>query len=337
MATPSTPPSSRDGSQRAPAPVRAGISVVGALAPRLLARGLAELCMRPPRHRAPAHEQAALRGVEPFAVRHPGGVVRGWRRGHGPAVLLLHGWGGRSGQMAALAEALVAAGCTAVAIDAPGHGRSTGRVASVPLYAGAIAAAAREVRARAAIGHSFGGSALTFAVAHGLLLDAAVVVGAPSTPAVYVDQFCDALGLGARVRRELRARLEARVGRRFEELELTRAIATARSPALVVHDRRDREVAFPNAEALARAWPGSSLHPTTGLGHRRILRDPGAVADMVAFVVERIPRCACGRLASGPGRGAPRCEDCSLADELWVRERRRGDQPAPSDARRTGS
>ncbi len=324
-----------------PRPVRAAISAVAAVAPRLTAPCLAELCMRPPRHRAPDHERAALRDVEPFAVRHPGGLVRGWLRGSGPAVLLLHGWGGRSGQMAPLAEALVAAGCSAVAIDAPGHGRSSGRVASVPLYAGAIAAAAREVGARAAVGHSFGGSALTFAVAQGLALDAAVVVGSPATPAVYVDQFCEALELPARARRALRARLEARVGRRFEEFELTRAIAAARAPALVVHDRADREVDFRNAEALAQAWPGARLHATSGLGHRRILRDAAVLAEMASFVVDRLPRCACGRLAVGPGDGTPRCLSCALADDLWSRDRRREGgrpgQPAPNGALRTGS
>jgi len=324
-----------------PGPVRAAISAVAAIAPRLAARGLAELCLRPPRHREPEHERAALRGVEPFAVRHPGGVVRGWARGSGPAVLLLHGWGGRSGQMAPLAEALVAAGCTAVAIDAPGHGRSSGRVASVPLYAGAISAAAREVGARAGIGHSFGGSALTFAVAQGLALNAAVIIGSPATPAVYVDQFCAALELSAGTRRALRTRLEARVGRRFEELELTRAVAGARSPVLVVHDRADREVDFRNAEALAQAWPGARLHATSGLGHRRILRDPAVLAGVAGFVVERLPRCACGRLAVGSGRGTPRCLSCALSEDLWARERRRDrrrrDQAAPSGALRTGS
>jgi pimeloyl-ACP methyl ester carboxylesterase len=302
--------------------VRAGISLAAALVPRLAARGLAELCIRPPRHRAPARELASLVGAEPFAVRHPGGVVRGWRRGHGPAVLLLHGWGGRSGQMAPLAQALAEAGCTAVAIDAPGHGRSTGRVASVPLYAGAIAAVAGKAQARAAVGHSFGGSALTFAVAQGLVLDAAVVIGSPATPAVYVDQFCEALGLGPRLRRDLRARLEVRVGRRFEDLELTRTITAARSPALVVHDRTDREVGFENAEALASAWPGARLHATTGLGHRRILRDSVALTEMVGFVMDRMPRCACGRLAVGPAACAPHCEDCELAAELWSRDDR---------------
>lgn len=254
-------------------------------------------------------------------------------------MLLLHGWGGRSGQMSPLAGALVAAGCTAVAIDAPGHGRSSGRVASVPLYAGAIAAAIRELRVRAAVGHSFGGSALAFAVADGAEVGAAVIIGSPATPAVYVDRFCDELRLSPAMRGRLRARLEARVGRRFEELELVRAIGAARTPALVVHDRADREVDFSNAEALARAWPGSRLHATSGLGHRRILREPAVLADVAAFVVGRLPRCSCGRLAIGSGHGPPHCLGCALADDLWARERRRGRRvhAPPSGALRTGS
>ncbi len=135
------------------------------------------------------------------------------------------------------------------------------------------------------------------------------------------------------------ARLEARVGRRFEELELIRAIGAARTPALVVHDRADREVDFSNAEALARAWPGSRLHATSGLGHRRILRDPAVLADVATFVVGRLPRCSCGRLATGSGHGPPRCLGCALADDLWARERRRGRRvhAPPSGALRTGS
>jgi pimeloyl-ACP methyl ester carboxylesterase len=306
-----------------PGPVRAAVSAAAAVAPGLAARALAALCLRPPRPAAPARERGALAGAEPFAARHPEGVVRGWRVGSGPAVLLLHGWGGRSAQLAPIAEALVAAGCAAVAVDAPGHGRSSGRVASVPLYAGAIAAAAREVDARAAVGHSFGGAALTFAVAQGLELDAAVLVGAPASPVPFVDEFCDALGLGARARVALRERLEARVGRRYDELDLPRAVAAAHTPALVVHDRDDREVAPASGEALAAAWPGARLHRTAGLGHRRILRDAAVAAEVSAFVVDRLPRCSgCGRLATEAGP-EPRCPGCAMASELWSRGARR--------------
>jgi pimeloyl-ACP methyl ester carboxylesterase len=248
-------------------------------------------------------------------------------------VLLFHGWGGRPAQLAPLAEALAERGLAAVAFHAPGHGRSSGRVASVPLYAEAIAAAQAATGARAAVGHSFGGAALAFAASRGLALDAAVLVGAPPSPALYIEAFCDALSLPVRARAALRARLEARVGHRTEELELVRAVLRARSAALVVHDRDDREVAFAGGEALAGAWPGGQLLATAGLGHRRILRDPGVLSAAAAFIAERLPRCGCGRLALTDGG---RCASCAVANDLWEREGRQGRGLTPA-ARPTGS
>jgi hypothetical protein len=39
-----------------------------------------------------------------------------------------------------------------------------------------------------------------------------------------------------------------------------------------------------HATAIAAAWPDAELYLTSGLGHRRILADPGVVAAVVRFV-----------------------------------------------------
>jgi pimeloyl-ACP methyl ester carboxylesterase len=56
------------------------------------------------------------------------------------------------------------------------------------------------------------------------------------------------------------------------------------APLLVFHDRDDRDVAWTDGEAIAAAWPGAELVSTAGLGHRRIVHDPGVVARAVAFL-----------------------------------------------------
>src|SRR5262249_33884953 len=53
---------------------------------------------------------------------------------------------------------------------------------------------------------------------------------------------------------------------------------------LVVHDRDDREVAFVHAERLVAIWRNATLHATSGLGHRRILRDDAVIAEILEFV-----------------------------------------------------
>jgi len=57
------------------------------------------------------------------------------------------------------------------------------------------------------------------------------------------------------------------------------------APALIVHDRGDREVPFLSAQSLQRAWKGAELMATEGLGHRKLLVDPAVVERAVRFAV----------------------------------------------------
>src|SRR5688572_6897115 len=60
-----------------------------------------------------------LAQAERLDVRVHGRRVAAWARGRGPAVLLVHGWGGNAGQMQALAEPLLAQGFRVILFDAP--------------------------------------------------------------------------------------------------------------------------------------------------------------------------------------------------------------------------
>jgi pimeloyl-ACP methyl ester carboxylesterase len=306
-------------------PLRAGLSALSAVSPALAARAGERLFLSPPDVTPPRREREALAHWERFEVDRRHGGLAAWRKGSGPVVLLVHGWGGRGGQLTSFAPALVAAGCTVVTFDAPAHGASPGRLASVVLFADAVTEVARATGARAAIGHSMGGAAAAWAVARGLELDAVVSIGAPRTPASFFHSFADALGLSREVRAAIRDRVEARVGLRLEDVDVTSvAPRHVAPPMLVVHDHADREVPFDSGAAIAAAWPGARLFATTGLGHRRILRDARVVDEAVSFVAAHLPRCACGRLASDlHGSDAePRCAGCALSDELWSRSRR---------------
>jgi pimeloyl-ACP methyl ester carboxylesterase len=67
--------------------------------------------------------------------------------------------------------------------------------------------------------------------------------------------------------------------------ELTGVAPKLGTRALIVHDRSDREVPFLSAQSLHRAWQGSELMATEGLGHRRLLADPAVVERAVRFAV----------------------------------------------------
>lgn len=231
------------------------------------------------------------------------------------------GWGGRGAHLGAYVPSLVAAGCTAVAFDAPAHGASTGRLASGISFAEAVSAISARVGARAAIAHSLGAAGLGWAVANGLHLDAAVMLAPPRGAAPFFRRFCDALVLRDPVREAVRVRIRRRYGVTPEDFDLLHRAAGS-MPLLVIHDRDDREVPWADGEAIARRWPGAALVSTERLGHRRILRDASVAARAVAFVLGHLSRCACGRLGSAATGAGAWCAACALERELYDRSSR---------------
>jgi pimeloyl-ACP methyl ester carboxylesterase len=204
----------------------------------------------------------------------------------GPTVLLVHGWAGSARDLEDVAVSLREAGYRVVAFDAPGHGRSTGRRVTLPLFADALEAVARsQPELRAIVAHSFGGVATVVALSRGLPCTRAVLLASPSEMEPYLARMDAALGLGAPGRAALRARVAqvlARAGLSgFDLPALTRRLSQA---ALIIHDASDREVPPAAARRLARGWSGAERVETEGLGHRRLMRNSDVVARVTAFV-----------------------------------------------------
>src|SRR6185295_4257728 len=96
------------------------------------------LFRRPPRHQDSPEEREAIARAEPLHLSLDGRPLAAWRWGHGPAVLLVHGWGSRGSRLGSFVTPLTAAGYSVVAFDAPGHGASAGRLSSLPQFISAI-------------------------------------------------------------------------------------------------------------------------------------------------------------------------------------------------------
>ena len=208
-----------------------------------------------------------------------------WTWGAGPRILLVHGWGGRGGQMGAFVEPLVAEGFSVTAFDLPAHGRSEGRTATIPEMATALAGVLDAMGpVEGIVAHSGGGAVSAWAIRRALLggfvdLPRAIALVAPAARfRAYFERFMDACGLSTRARSRLERRLEARVGAPPEVFDLTRFAQDLPLAALVVHDRDDAEIPWADGAAdrggLARrgarddAPARPSPHPP-GSGGRR--------------------------------------------------------------------
>ena len=208
-------------------------------------------------------------------------------QGGGPTVVLVHGWNGTSGDLSAFIAPLRDTGRRVVAIDLPAHGRSSGRFSDLPGAADAVEAVLRrEPSVEAVIAHSFGVPATVIAGARGAPLPRAVLISGPIAVEPFLNRFVQVLGLSAATRVVIQKRLRAKIQQTgLPSVELTALARRLGTKALIVHDRSDREVPFLSAQALHRAWTGSQLLATEGLGHRRLLADGSVVDRAVKFAV----------------------------------------------------
>ncbi len=253
----------------------------------------------PRKHRRPARERDVLararEGSVLVTLRSPrwGGSqipVRTWRWGLGPTVLLVHGWEGRGSQLGAFVDPLVRAGLSVVAFDAPGHGDSPEHRIYLTDLADTIADVATDIGPlHGIVAHSFGAAGVLLAAQRNGLRAPRNVLVAPN---VIIDdsvrKFARLVGLDDTDRLALETRIAEHTGIAIETVRLDRLVAGRDERLLVIHDRTDREVTFDHGEALAALWPNAQLVETTGLGHRRILRDDAVLAATVAHLADGV-------------------------------------------------
>jgi len=263
---------------------------VQAVSPDLAGKWAERIFFTPPHRPLAAGDREVLARARAFTVRSEGKPVRAWQweGGTGPKVLLVHGWGGAGGRFSAFVEPILAAGCSAVTYDGPGHGLTGKGRSSAPELARALAAVVAQVGAPdAVIAHSLGGVVTALALAEGLAPRRVALVASGAHPIWFVDQFAALLGLNARTAAALRTHSECRIRFDWNDLEVLPVFARAKGSALVVHDRGDETVPVGHGEDIAAAWPGAELVLTDGLGHRGVLRDPAIVKRIVQFVTTR--------------------------------------------------
>jgi pimeloyl-ACP methyl ester carboxylesterase len=269
--------------------VRAGARTLSALAPERASQLAERWFLTPPRPRRPGAEVALLERAHARPLFVGGRRLAMWKWGRGPAVLLAHGWGGRGTQLGAFVEPLVARGFSVVTFDAPGHGVAEPGLVTIPEMTAALRAVADTQRPLAGlIAHSVGAAVAARALYEGLRAASVVLVAPAAELATPAALFARGLGFSLRVSERMRERIEERVGKPFSAFDVTTLGPALGMPLLVAHDWSDGEVPWQDGRLVTRSWAGpAELLMTDGLGHRRILHDPGVVGAAVAFIAAR--------------------------------------------------
>lgn len=266
------------------------LGAIARLDPSAASRLAQKVYSTPPRLPTPDRELDVLASAHKFRFRSGKHELVAWSWGDGPTVFCLHGWGGRASQFHAFVEPLVAAGFSVVAVDAPAHGASPGKRASLADFANALEALVRWTGpAHAVIAHSMGAAAAVVALEKGVKIGRVVLIAPPADATRYLDAFAERLELSATVKHDLESRLARPLGVGWDELSLVDAAARMSVPGLIALDRQDAQVPFEQVKEIAQRWPGGETVVTEGLGHFRILRAAAVLEAVVEFVRRRPP------------------------------------------------
>ncbi|CAM3447098.1 alpha/beta fold hydrolase [Mycobacterium frederiksbergense] len=275
--------------------IRKALGLLERFAPAVGARWATELWCTPPVVDASLRMPPGVPASEPVEAFWSGHRVAGEAWGQGPAVYLVHGWGGCRAHLGVFVKPLVAAGHRVIAFDLPAHNDSdTGVLAPGRTHlvecAEAVSAFIRtHGPARAIVAHSLGAKAAALALSGGAEIERLVFLAPMGDFDFYLDMFAERHGFGPRVRDGLHRRLAERIEMPLHETDLGVIGAKLESPTplLVIHDPDDPDAPYRFSAQFIGDWPGAELVTTRGLGrlaHYRILRHRAAINAGVNFI-----------------------------------------------------
>src|SRR3954453_1195469 len=270
--------------------VSVGLRSVGSLSPRLGGRLAFALWRRPlARGQGRGTERAVHEAARVEVV--DGVHTYAWGDGRRP-VLLVYGWRSRASRYAGFVQRLLEHGYSPGSYDAPGPGDSPGPVVSILGHQSII----RRLEERygpfeGVIAHSLGVPFALYAVREGVAAERLVMISGVADFGYLADAFCAELGLGPKINTQLRRWIERSYFEGDSQIWTRFSVAPGKAALLVVHNDEDDVVDPAQARILLRNYgPHAHFHPTTGLGHRRILSDPAVITEAVAFLTDEQSR-----------------------------------------------
>lgn len=275
--------------------IRRAFGLLERFAPAIGAKWATELWCTPPQVDASLRMPPGVPPSEPIEAFWNGHRIAGEAWGEGPAVYLVHGWGGCRAHLGVFVKPLVNAGHRVIAFDLPAHNDSeTGSLAEGRTHLVECTEAFRAVvrthgPARAVIAHSLGAKAAALALARGTEIERMVFLAPMGDFGFYLDLFAERHGFGPRIRDGLHRRLSKRIEMPLFDTDLGVIGSNLKTPTplLVIHDPDDPDAPYHYSKALIDDWPDSELVTTRGLGrlaHYRILRHRAAINAGVDFI-----------------------------------------------------
>jgi len=243
----------------------------------------------PGKYEVKSTEREVMEWGNNYRLPYEGGelAVTTWGS-NGPAVLLMHGWGGARAQMTGFVDPLLFAGYRVVAYDQPAHGDSTGKITNLLEIAPTMDLIAKqEGKFDAIIAHSFGTLITSYALAKLNFPPPARLVyfGAFNQLLESLPRFQVLADLSDEIMDGLRAMIYENFGKDVLDGIVNQNLTPQiQIPALMFHDVADNVTPVEDSRAIALVWKHAQLIETEGLGHRGALQSKSIHEQVLKFL-----------------------------------------------------
>lgn len=203
-------------------------------------------------------------------------------------VLLVHGWAANQTDLFNFVPALLehpSKSFSALAMDLPAHGQSSGDRAGLEQLADGVLSVGRYFsNITAVIAHSIGCAASQLAMHKGLQTKKAVMLASPQNYQLSTYRYAQRQGLDEKETAEMIAILKE-MGVRTD-IKSVDYVPRFKVPALLVHSADDPVVPIATSESINSYWPDSRFLRVDGMGHRGILKDKALIGKVVEFLAQ---------------------------------------------------
>jgi predicted alpha/beta hydrolase family esterase len=217
-------------------------------------------------------------------------------------IICVHGWEGRGTNFYKFIPKLTSKGFRVLAPDFPMHGKTSGTETGCHAFGFSLNCILNYIKVPAILlVHSLGNGA---ACTNYYISDEKtrnqikgfIGIGVPDKFSDYIRNFGNMMGLDDYTNNLFLEKNSERLGIDIKYFVVSDTIKNFNYPCLIVHDDKDKEVsiewAINSSKYIQQKYQTYKigdkeypcLHKTSGLGHRRILRDDGVVDTVVDFI-----------------------------------------------------
>ena len=200
-----------------------------------------------------------------------------WNHPQTKKAMILHGFSSTIMKFDHFVNPLIRQGYEVIAIDAPAHGKSSGKQLTVLDYKAMIQKTYEEYGPiDAFIAHSFGGLALSLFMKelpnHEKIKAAFIAPATETTTAL--KTFSNFLNIDEAIQKEMEQIILERSGIKASDFSISKAAPYIKAQVLWIHDEDDNITPWADAKVIAQMQlPNFRFMLTKELGHRKIYRD----------------------------------------------------------------